>query len=429
MTEIATFPDLGLNAQLLKAIEEVGYTNPTPIQEQAIPYILMGRDVLGVAQTGTGKTASFTLPLLEILQANKAKPRMPRALILAPTRELAAQIVENINNYGKHTNITSTLVVGGDSMPAQAAALQKGVDILIATPGRLLDHVQRSGLILTDVKFFVIDEADRMMDMGFIPDIEKIARLLPKIRQTLMFTATMPDAIRKLAGQFLQTPREISVSRQSSTGQNITQLLCKTTPRHKLDTLYDLIRDLTPSSALVFCNRKIDADKVRNFLYKKNVSVVALHGDLEQAQRYANLEKFKSGQAQIIVCSDVAARGIDIDDVSHVFNFDVPFNAEDYVHRIGRTGRAGKSGHAITLVTDEDSKTLDAVQKLIQKKIPFLEKDAPKSPPAPPSKSSSTTPSSSSKPSSPPPLPAPAPAAKKEAGFGAEVPDFMRFTS
>lgn len=441
MTEQATFADLGLNPQLLKAIEEVGYTHATPIQEQAIPYVLMGRDVLGIAQTGTGKTASFTLPMLEILQTGRAKPRMPRALILAPTRELAAQILDNLNGYSKHTNITAALVVGGDSMPAQTALLQKGVDILIATPGRLLDHVLRSGLILTDVKFFVIDEADRMLDMGFIPDIEKIVKMLPKIRQTLMFTATMPNAIRNLTAQFLQNPREISVSRQSSTAQNITQQICRTTPRDKITKLYELLTELKPASALVFCNRKTDVDKVKTFLHKKHLSVVALHGDLVQAKRYENLEQFKSGQAKIIVCSDVAARGIDIDDISHVFNYDIPFNSEDYVHRIGRTGRAGKSGFAITLVTNEDEKLLDAVKKLIQKDIPEIKT----------SQSRSASPPPASRPSAPQARPAPRPTpAKKhteekssklperfkqeddeatkhnDSGFGTEVPAFMR---
>lgn len=433
-----TFTDLGLNPQILKALNDVGYTHPTPIQEEAIPYVLMGRDVVGIAQTGTGKTAGFVLPLVEILQTGRAKPRMPRALVLAPTRELAAQIMDNLNNYSKHTTLKAALVVGGDPMPAQTAQLQRGVDILVATPGRLLDHVLRSGLILTDVKFFVIDEADRMLDMGFIPDIEKIVKMLPKLRQTLMFTATMPPVIRKLTTQFLQNPKEISVSRASSTGQNITQNLYHTTNGKKADVLARLINDLQPASAIVFCNRKLDVDKVKSFLQKKGLSVAALHGDMVQAKRYENLEQFKSGQTRILVCSDVAARGIDIDDIAYVFNYDLPHNSEDYVHRIGRTGRAGKQGHAITLVTDDDAKNLDAVKKLIQRDIPYFEGSTPLVP-APSAKpdikkqpaKAGTKPAS--QPQARPPQPAkPAPVShekksdQQSKGFGDDLPDFMK---
>lgn len=437
MTTKTTFTDLGLNTNLLKALGDVGYTHPTPIQEEAIPYVLMGRDVMGIAQTGTGKTASFTLPMLEIMGTSKAKPRMPRALVLAPTRELAAQILENLQGYCKYTNITATIAVGGDSMPAQTTALQKGVDILIATPGRLLDHLQRSGLILTDVKFFVIDEADRMLDMGFIPDIEKIAKMLPKIRQTLMFTATMPPAIRKLAAQFLQNPKEVAVSRQSSTVDNIKQELCRTSSRDKPEKLYSLLKSINPPMALVFCNRKMDVDKVKQHLLRRNLSVVAMHGDMVQAKRYESLDQFKSGQAKIIVCSDVAARGIDIDDISHVFNYDVPNNAEDYVHRIGRTGRAGKSGHAITLVSEHDDKLLDAVKKLIQKDIPWMasaDKPAPKTE-ARPQAQNKPAPPQQQKPKPPAAATKPAPQPEREdsdddhgAGFGDDVPSFMRPT-
>jgi superfamily II DNA/RNA helicase len=423
-----TFDDLGLNPKLLQAVKEIGYLHPTPIQEEAIPYVLMGRDVLGIAQTGTGKTASFTLPMLEILGTARAKPRMPRALVLAPTRELAAQILENLNSYGKHTTLTAALMVGGDPMQAQTALLHKGVDILIATPGRLLDHILRSGLILTDVKFFVIDEADRMLDMGFIPDIEKIVKMLPKIRQTLMFTATMPALIKTLSAQFLQTPREISVSRQSSTGENITQEIYRTTSKNKINALYNLLRTLNPTSALVFCNRKIDVDKVKTALQQKNMSVVAMHGDMVQARRYENLEQFKSGEAKIIICSDVAARGIDIDDITHVFNYDLPHNPEDYVHRIGRTGRAGKSGHAITFVTEDDDKSLIALKKLIQQDLKehIVQSDDLKAPTETPKQPLKKSRIVTEKKSEPKILKNNSQSKSDSSGFGDDVPSFMR---
>jgi superfamily II DNA/RNA helicase len=370
--EKATFTDLGLGDLLLKALDEVGYKHPTPIQEQAIPYVLMGRDVIGVAQTGTGKTASFTLPLLEILKTGKAKSRMPRALILAPTRELAAQIQENLKQYSQKTNITSTLLVGGEAMNEQAAQLQRGVDIVIATPGRFMDQFGRGGMILTDTKFFIIDEADRMLDMGFIPDIEKIVGFLPKIRQTLMFTATMGPEIRKLADKFLSNPKEITVARSSSTATTISQFVYETTPKQKAADILAIISELKPTSMLVFCNRKTDVEKVKTALNKKGLNAEGLHGDMAQSQRYASLDRFKAGESKIIICSDIAARGLDIDDVSHVLNYDVPRHAEDYVHRIGRTGRAGKSGFALTFITAEDEKGYDAITKLIEQKIPVM---------------------------------------------------------
>lgn len=389
--EKTTFVDLGLGDALLKALDEVGYKHPTPIQEQAIPHVLMGRDVIGVAQTGTGKTASFTLPLLEILKTGKAKSRMPRALILAPTRELAAQIQDNLKQYSKKTNITSTLLVGGEAMNEQAAQLQRGVDIVIATPGRFMDQFQRGGMILTDTKFFIIDEADRMLDMGFIPDIEKIVGFLPKLRQTLMFTATMAPEIRKLADKFLSNPREVTVARASSTNANISQFVYQTSGRRKADDLLAMITELNPTSMLVFCNRKSDVEKVKTTLNKKGLKAEGLHGDMVQSARYASLDRFKSGESKIIICSDIAARGLDIDDVSHVINYDVPRNAEDYVHRIGRTGRAGKSGFAVTFITEEDEKGYDAIKKLIQQDIPVMpaltkaasQKPAPKQSPKP----------------------------------------------
>jgi superfamily II DNA/RNA helicase len=370
--EQVLFTDLGLGDSLLQALDAVGYKHPTPIQAQAIPVVLMGRDVIGVAQTGTGKTASFTLPLLEILKTGKAKSRMPRALILAPTRELAAQIQENLTLYSKKTNITSVLLVGGEAMNEQAAQLQRGVDIVIATPGRFMDQFGRGGMILTDTKFFIIDEADRMLDMGFIPDIEKIGGFLPKIRQTLMFTATMSPEIRKLADKFLSNPKEITVARSSSTNANISQFVYPTTPKHKASDILALIAELKPTSMLVFCNRKTDVEKVKTALNKKGLKAEGLHGDMAQSARYASLDRFKAGEAKIIICSDIAARGLDIDDVSHVINYDVPRHAEDYVHRIGRTGRAGKSGFALTFVTSEDEKNYDAIIKLIQSKIPVM---------------------------------------------------------
>jgi superfamily II DNA/RNA helicase len=374
LTEQTTFNDLGLSPPLMQALDKLGYKIPTPIQAQAIPYILMGRDVMGIAQTGTGKTAGFTLPMLEILQGGQAKSRMPRALILAPTRELAAQIQDNFKQYGQFTGLTTALLVGGDSMNEQMATLQKSVDVLIATPGRLMDMFSRGALIMTSIKMFVIDEADRMLDMGFIPDIEKIASFLPPLKQTLMFTATMPSEIKRLADKFLKNPKEISVARASSTAQTIAQYLYFAPKGRKYDCLLDLIRELKPASALVFCNRKIDVDKVQRFLKQNRIKAEAMHGDMAQSQRYASLDRFKTGESAIIVCSDIAARGLDIDDVSHVFNFDIPFNAEDYVHRIGRTGRAGKTGSSITLVTAEDERLLDGVQKLIQQKIPLMPK-------------------------------------------------------
>jgi superfamily II DNA/RNA helicase len=380
------FSDLGLSAPIMQALDSLGYKTPTPIQAQAIPFVLMGRDVMGIAQTGTGKTASFTLPMLEILQNGNAKSRMPRALILAPTRELAAQIQENFNQYGQFTRLSTALLVGGDSMGEQVNVLQRGVDVLIATPGRLMDHFQRGALLMSDIKMFVIDEADRMLDMGFIPDIEKIASFLPPLRQTLMFTATMPTEIKRLSAKFLKNPKEISVARASSTAQTITQQLFPCHPKKKYDALLTLVRELKPASALVFCNRKMDVDKVQKFLKQNRINAEALHGDMAQSQRYASLDRFKSSQSNIIICSDIAARGLDIDDVSHVFNFDIPFNAEDYVHRIGRTGRAGKSGNAITLVTALDEKALDAVEKLIQMRIQLLRlstQTAPQTPPVP----------------------------------------------
>ncbi|AQT05707.1 DNA helicase [Acetobacter persici] len=367
-----TFADLELSEPLLRAVTEMGYTHPTPIQEQAIPAILMAKDVLGVAQTGTGKTASFTLPMLEILSGSRARARMPRSLILEPTRELALQVAENFVNYGKHLKLTHALLIGGESMADQKEVLNRGVDVLIATPGRLLDLFERGGLLLTQTRILVIDEADRMLDMGFIPDIEKIVGLLPANRQTLFFSATMAPAIRQLADAFLQSPKEITVSRASSVATTITTGLVIVDEHSKRDTLRKLLRDPTLQNAIVFCNRKRDVDVLMQSLQKHGFSVGALHGDLPQSVRFATLEKFKNGDLKILVCSDVAARGIDIGGLSHVFNFDLPFHAEDYVHRIGRTGRAGKEGHAYSLATPYDKNLAEAIETLTGKPIPRI---------------------------------------------------------
>ncbi|MGI4745174.1 MAG: DEAD/DEAH box helicase [Janthinobacterium lividum] len=367
------FSSLGLSEPIQRAIEEMGYRHPTPIQAQAIPYVLMGRDVLGVAQTGTGKTASFTLPLLDILSGSRARARMPRSLILEPTRELALQVAENFVMYGKYTKLTHALLIGGESMQDQKAALNAGVDVLIATPGRLLDLFERGGLLMTQTKILVIDEADRMLDMGFIPDVERIVTLLSPNRQTLFFSATMAPEIRRLSDAFLQNPKEITVSRPSTVAALIVAGLAIVEDVDKRKALRKLIRAENVSNALIFCNRKRDVDILYKSLVKHGFSAGALHGDLPQSVRTSTLEKFKLGEIKLLVCSDVAARGIDIGGLSHVFNFDVPIHAEDYVHRTGRTGRAGRSGHAYTLATPHDRGFVAAIEKLTGQAIPPLE--------------------------------------------------------
>jgi len=370
-----TFDDLGLSPEVLKAVSEAGYTEPTPIQEQAIPFVLMGRDVLGCAQTGTGKTASFTLPMIDILASGRAKARMPRSLILTPTRELATQIAENFEVYGKYHKLSMALLIGGVSFDDQLSKLDRGVDVLIATPGRLLDHFERGGLLLNDIKILVIDEADRMMDMGFIPDVEKIVSLLSPMRMTLFFSATMPPEIRKLADKFLMNPKEITVSPSTTTAETVKQFLAvvDSTPWVKRDALRLMIRSEKVDNAIIFCNRKRDVDTLSKSLRKHEFSAAALHGDMSQPARLETLEKFKAGDVQLLVASDVAARGLDIPKVSHVFNFDVPNHAEDYVHRIGRTGRAGRDGRALTIATPDDSKYLDAVHHFIGREIDRIE--------------------------------------------------------
>lgn len=370
---MTTFSDLELSPDLLKAIEDVGYTTPTPIQEQAIPYVLQMRDVLGCAQTGTGKTASFTLPMIEVLAGGRARARMPRSLILEPTRELATQVAENFQTYGKyHTGLNMALLIGGENMEPQIKKLERGVDVLIATPGRLIDLFERGRILLNDIKIFVIDEADRMLDMGFIPDIEKIAALLPVRRQTLLFSATMPPEIRKLADRFLNNPKTVTVTPPASTAVNIEHSLITLPSENdwqKREALRHLLKEHNVQNAFIFCNRKRDVALLDKSLRKHGFKAGALHGDLDQATRTETLDSFRNGSISLLVCSDVAARGIDIADISHVFNFDVPFNAEDYVHRIGRTGRAGKTGTAFTLVTPAEGKQVAAIESLIKKEI------------------------------------------------------------
>jgi superfamily II DNA/RNA helicase len=366
----ATFADLGLSEDVLRAIEELGYRHPTPIQEQAVPYVLMGRDVLGIAQTGTGKTAGFTLPMLDILTGRRARARMPRSLILEPTRELALQVAENFVQYGKYLKLTHALIIGGESMSDQKEVLNRGVDVLIATPGRLLDMFDRGTVLMSDTSILVIDEADRMLDMGFIPDVERIVSLLPSNRQTLFFSATMGPEIKRLADAFLRNPKEVTVSRAATVATTITEGLALVAEHDKREALRRLIRSQNVQNALIFCNRKVDVDILYKSLTKHLFSAGALHGDLSQTIRFQTLEKFKSGDLRLLVCSDVAARGLDIGGLSHVFNFDVPIHAEDYVHRIGRTGRAGLAGNALTIAAPDDRFAVEQIEKLIGHAIP-----------------------------------------------------------
>jgi superfamily II DNA/RNA helicase len=370
------FSQLGLSDKVRAAVLASGYSTPTPIQQQAIPHVLARRDVLGIAQTGTGKTAAFVLPMLTMLEGGRARARMPRTLIVEPTRELAAQVEEHFNRYGAKHKLNVALLIGGVSFDDQDTKLTRGVDVLIATPGRLLDHFERGRLLLTGVELLVIDEADRMLDMGFIPDIERICKLVPFTRQTLFFTATMPPEIRRITEQFLHNPVKVEVSRPASTVAATTQILVKTgrEPEDKRETLRRLIRSAEAmQNAIVFCNRKREVAVLHRSLVKHGFNAVALHGDLDQSARMAALDKFRKGDATVLVASDVAARGLDIPEVSHVFNYDVPHHADDYVHRIGRTGRAGRTGAAITLVAPADGKAVAAIEKLIGQSIPFAE--------------------------------------------------------
>lgn len=375
------FSDLKLNPKVLKAIEDTGYETPTPIQAGAIPPALEGRDVLGIAQTGTGKTASFTLPMLSILARGRARARMPRSLVLCPTRELAAQVAENFDTYSKHLKLTKALLIGGVSFKEQDLLIDKGVDVLIATPGRLLDHFERGKLILSDVKVMVVDEADRMLDMGFIPDIERIFGLTPFTRQTFFFSATMAPEIERITNTFLSNPARIEVARQATASETIEQgvAMFKPSRRERADSeKRALLRALIDregdacTNAIIFCNRKTDVDIVAKSLSKHGYDAAPIHGDLDQSQRTRTLDGFRAGDLRFLVASDVAARGLDVPAVSHVINFDVPGHPEDYVHRIGRTGRAGRAGKAITLCNPRDTKALAAVEALIQKDIPRL---------------------------------------------------------
>ncbi len=384
------FSDLNLNPKVLKAVEDAGYETPTPIQAGAIPAALAGRDVLGIAQTGTGKTASFTLPMLSILSRGRARARMPRSLVLCPTRELAAQVAENFDTYSKHLKMTKALLIGGVSFKEQDKLIDKGVDVLIATPGRLLDHFERGKLLLTGVQIMVVDEADRMLDMGFIPDIERIFSLTPFTRQTLFFSATMAPEIERITNTFLSSPERIEVARQATASETIEQgvVMFKPSRRERADTeKRDLLRAMIDgegdacTNAIIFCNRKVDVDIVAKSLIKHGYDAAPIHGDLEQSQRTRTLDGFRAGSLRFLIASDVAARGLDVPAVSHVFNYDVPSHPEDYIHRIGRTGRAGRSGKTLMICSPRDEKNLAAIETLIQKPIPRVE--SPMGPTAP----------------------------------------------
>ena len=376
------FSDLALSPKILKAIESAGYETPTPIQAGAIPPALEGRDVLGIAQTGTGKTASFTLPMIHKLARGRARARMPRSLVLCPTRELAAQVAENFDTYAQNVKLTKALLIGGVSFKEQDQLIDRGVDVLIATPGRLLDHFERGKLLLTGIEIMVVDEADRMLDMGFIPDIERIFSLTPFTRQTLFFSATMASEIERITNTFLSNPARIEVARQATASETIAQEVVHLKPSRRDRAAKDkreLLRALieregdTCTNAIVVCNRKTDVDIVAKSLKKHGLDAAPIHGDLEQSQRTRTLDSFREGNLRFLVASDVAARGLDVPAVSHVFNYDVPSHSEDYVHRIGRTGRAGRDGKAVMIAVPADEKLLAAIEKLIDKEIPRAE--------------------------------------------------------
>ena len=367
---MTTFADLGLSPSIVQTVADTGYTTPTPIQEQAIPVALAGRDVLGIAQTGTGKTAAFTLPMIDRLSAGRSKARMPRSLVLAPTRELADQVASSFEKYAAGGKLTWALLIGGVSFDEQLRKLDRGVDVLIATPGRLLDHFERGKLLLTGVQIMVVDEADRMLDMGFIPDIERIFKMTPASRQTLFFSATMPPEITRLTTQFLKDPTRIEATRPATTADTISQFIAPIPmgdPKAKRMALRALIGQEEVGNGIVFCNRKTDVDIVAKSLKSHGFDAAPIHGDLDQSMRTKTLENFRKGELKLLVASDVAARGLDIPAVSHVFNYDVPFHADDYVHRIGRTGRAGRTGKAFMIVSPNDAKAYDKVLKLTKK--------------------------------------------------------------
>src|SRR5688572_8871971 len=367
------FADLGLSDELLQAVETAGYSEPTPIQAQAIPQVQMMKDLIAIAQTGTGKTASFVLPMIDILSHGRRRARMPRSLILEPTRELAMQVAENFEKYGTNHDLKMALLIGGVQMGDQVKALDEGVDVLIATPGRLMDLFERGKILLTGCDLLVIDEADRMLDMGFIPDIEFICEKLPANRQTLLFSATMPPPIKKLADRFLSNPKYIEVARPASANLNITAHKVFVSSRGKREALRELLRTDEVTSALVFANRKTTVRELNKSLRQHGFRSGEIHGDMDQSSRIAELDRFKSGEVNILVASDVAARGLDVKGVSHVFNFDTPWHPDDYVHRIGRTGRAGAKGRAFTLVTPEDAEAIANVEKLTGIEIPVFE--------------------------------------------------------
>jgi superfamily II DNA/RNA helicase len=377
--QTASFAELGLSAKVQAAVQAAGYTQPTPIQIQAIPVAVTGRDLLGIAQTGTGKTAGFVLPMLARLESGRARARMPRSLILAPTRELAAQVAQSFEKYGVNHKLSVALLIGGVSFDDQLRKLDRGVDVLIATPGRLLDHFGRGKILLTGVEILVIDEADRMLDMGFIPDIERICKLLPPRRQTLFFSATMPPEIQRLVDSFLKDPVRVEVARPATAAATITQRFryCASTEDwEKREALRDLIRSEQVKNAIIFCNRKRDVAILLKSLQKHGFNAGALHGDMDQMSRMATLDAFREGRITFLAASDVAARGLDIPDVSHIFNFDVPWQSDDYVHRIGRTGRAGKEGRSLTIVTPDDFKQLKDIEKMLGGSVTWIG-DAP----------------------------------------------------
>ena len=373
------FADLGLSEELLKSVAEAGYDEPTPIQAQAIPPVLMMKDIIGIAQTGTGKTASFVLPMIDILAHGRSRARMPRSLILEPTRELAAQVAENFEKYGKNHNLSMALLIGGVSMGDQIKALEKGVDVLIATPGRLMDLFDRGRILMSGCELLVIDEADRMLDMGFIPDIESICSKLPSTRQTMLFSATMPPPIKKLSDQFLNNPKYIEVSRPATANTSIDQSLMEVAPKAKRKLIVDLLDNEGVETAIIFCNRKTEVRDLCQSLRKDGFDAGQIHGDMDQSSRLAELDRFKSGEINILCASDVAARGLDIKGVSHVINYDIPWHPDDYIHRIGRTGRAGATGVAITFITRSDAEHVESIEKLTGMKIPIRKERKAKS--------------------------------------------------
>jgi superfamily II DNA/RNA helicase len=384
---MTTFSDLSLDPRVLQAVSDAGYVTPTPIQVQAIPHALEGRDVLGIAQTGTGKTGAFVLPMVTHLSKGRARARMPRSLVLCPTRELAAQVAEQFEKYSAHVKLSMALLIGGVSFKDQDKLIDRGVDVLIATPGRLLDHFERGKLMLTGVQIMVVDEADRMLDMGFIPDIERIFKLVPFTRQTLFFSATMPPEIVRLTTEFLHNPVRVEVARQASVVETIDQFVVKHAPRRrdsadaeKREVLRRLIRAEGDAltNGIIFCNRKRDVDVLAKSLKRHGFDAQAMHGDLDQKLRMKILQAFRDGELKLLIASDVAARGLDIPNVSHIFNFDVPIHSEDYVHRIGRTGRAGRSGKSITLCLPHEEKYLAKIVELVKKAIPPMESPLPK---------------------------------------------------